>query len=367
MNQRTVLCPLILVVSTWMIGGCHVTGPAAVKTGRASYNVAIQQTNSEQLLLNLVRLRYRDPPYFLEVASVSTSFTFTASASAGASLPESPGAADNTYDVAAGLGYAERPTVTYTPLAGETFVKQLMSPIDLSTLVLLYHSGWSIERIFCLTLQSINGVKNAPSASGPTPSHVPKYRKFHEVVSLLRALQLRGALEIGQAAAEQNGESAVELRIAKDALDSDEATQLYELLGLERGRTHFRLTRESGTGDRTRLAVVPRSLMSTLFYVSQSVEIPASDERAGRVTVTRDEQGQAFDWRQVTGGLIRVRSAALPPANAYVAVYYRGSWFYISDSNLTAKSTFSLLLQLFALQAGDVKTTGPVLTLSVDR
>jgi len=79
------------------IAGCSAVGPASVRMGRGNYNTAIQQTNAEQLLLNLVRLRYRDVPYFLEVASVSTSFEFNAGASGGVSLPESAGKA---YDLA---------------------------------------------------------------------------------------------------------------------------------------------------------------------------------------------------------------------------------------------------------------------------
>ena len=55
------------------------------------------------------------------------------------------------------------------------------------------------------------------------------------------------------------------------------------------------------------------------------------------------------------------------PSNSYVAIYYRSNWFYIDDSDLTSKSTFSLLMQLFALQAGEVKSTVPILTLPLSR
>jgi hypothetical protein len=41
-------------------------------------NSAFQQTNDEQLLLNLVRLRYRDTPAFLEVSSISSQTRFEA-------------------------------------------------------------------------------------------------------------------------------------------------------------------------------------------------------------------------------------------------------------------------------------------------
>jgi hypothetical protein len=341
---------------------CHQAGPNAVRTGRTNYNIVIQQTSSEQLLLNLVRLRYRDVPFFMEVASVSTSFYFDASASASVSLPESEG---NIYAFGAGAGYTERPTITYTPLQGDKFVRQLMSPIDLNTILLLYHSGWSVERIFRVCLQSINGVRNAPGASGPTPDYVPKYKKFREVVSLFRKLQRKRALDMGQIPSDDPNKPIFEIRIDEDALESEEVKQLCDLLVLEHGRTHFQLTNEVGAKgkDRIRITTGPRSLMGSLFYVSQSVEVPPEDERAERVTISRDEEGNRFNWREVTGELMHIYSSRKRPHNAYLAIHYRGSWFYIEDSDLTSKSTFSLLMQLFALQAGEIKSTGPILTL----
>ena len=107
--------------------------------------------------------------------------------------------------------------------------------------------------------------------------------------------------------------------------------------------------------------------MGSLFYVSQSVEVPPDDERAKRVTISRDAEGNRFDWREVTGGLVHIHSSKKKPQDAYLAVHYRGSWFYIEDSDLTSKSTFSLLMQLFALQAGEIKSTGPILTLPVSQ
>jgi hypothetical protein len=39
------------------------------------------------------------------------------------------------------------------------------------------------------------------------------------------------------------------------------------------------------------------------------------------------------------------------PENAYVAVQYRGWWFYIADDDQSSKATFSLLNILFSLQS----------------
>jgi hypothetical protein len=363
-TMRRLISYVLTAFILMALAGCQQAGPDSVRTARANYNIAIQQTNSEQLLLNLVRLRYRDTPYFMEVASVSTSFDFDVSASTSASLPESEG---KIYGFGAGVGYTERPTITYTPLQGDQFVTQLMSPVDLDTILLLYHSGWSVERIFRVSLQSVNGLKNAPGASGPTPDYVPEYKDFRKVVKLLRQLQLRGVLDMGHAASEDPNKPSVEIRIADKALEWNEVKQFCDLLGLEYGRTNFQLTTAVGGGGKDRIAAVPRSLMGSLFYVSQSVEVPLEDERMGRATVTRDVGENRFDWREVTGGLMHIHSSKRQPTNAYLAIYYRGSWFHIEDSDLTSKSTFSLLMQLFALQAGEVKSTAPILTLPVSR
>jgi hypothetical protein len=72
-------CALALV-------GCTRLSPTVIQASASDYNVAIQRVTDEQLLLNLVRLRYRDPPYFMQVTSLSSQFRLNESFNAGASL-----------------------------------------------------------------------------------------------------------------------------------------------------------------------------------------------------------------------------------------------------------------------------------------
>ena len=102
-----------------------------------------------------------------------------------------------------------------------------------------------------------------------------------------------------------------------------------------------------------------------MFFLSHAVEIPQRDRVAGRVTVTRDGDGQPFDWTRVTGDLLTIKSQDEQPANAAVAVQYRGSWFYIDDSDINSKYTFMLLGAATALQSGNIERAGPLLTLPV--
>jgi hypothetical protein len=359
---------MVLVVS--MIIGCNVAGPSSVREGRSNYNEAVQLTSKQQLLLNIVRLRYRDTVFFMEVASVSTSFELGGNVAGSATLPES---VSKTYGLSAGMTYMEKPTVTYTPLQGDKFVAQLMSPVQPKVLLLLYHSGWSVERIFRILLQNMDMLANAPSASGPTPQRVPVYRDFLRSVDLMRELQKRGTLHLGLVSeASADGEDPLagenlEIAFREGPADCAEVRELYELLDLAPDRRRFLFHIGVGDVGADSITVLPRSLMAAFFYVSQGVEVPAGDEEAGRVTVTRYEDGRRFDWGELTGDLFRVRCSSLPPANAFVSVRYRGHWFYIDDSDLSTKSTFSLLTQLLALQGGEIESMGPILTLPVTR
>ena len=57
-------------------------GPTALQVSWTRYNDVIHNATSEQLLLNLVRLRYLEDPLFIEVGNVSAQFAFDKSAGA---------------------------------------------------------------------------------------------------------------------------------------------------------------------------------------------------------------------------------------------------------------------------------------------
>ncbi len=98
------------------------------------------------MLANLVRLRYRDTPCFIEVSSVATQYVVGVAGSASAGGIGGPGSRA-VGDVGGDVHYEARATITYTPLQGETFVNRLLSPVPMGAIVLLSHSGWRFERL----------------------------------------------------------------------------------------------------------------------------------------------------------------------------------------------------------------------------
>ena len=120
---------------------------------------------------------------------------------------------------------------------------------------------------------------------------------------------------------------------------------------------------DDGTSDRPdALRIRLRSLLGAMYYLSQTVEVPEADVRAGLVTETRMPNGGAADWHSLTGGIFRVRSSEARPAKASITVRYRDHWFWVDDTDLDAKSTFGLLSTLFSLQSAQSRAAGPLLT-----
>ncbi|MEM7009916.1 MAG: hypothetical protein AAF585_00405 [Verrucomicrobiota bacterium] len=343
----------LLLSAALILCSCVTSGPNAVRRETGAYNRSIVDTQNRQLLLNLVRHKYRDVPYFLGVNSITSSKSTGFSAKFGGSV--------STANEGAGFGFEHNdgPTISYAPLQGEDFLKSVLAPIPAESLLVLMQSGWSSERVLGMCAERINGLDNASSASGPTPTYVPRYREFQRAMELLRQLQLNDEIFAG----EEEGEVYIE--IAADALGTAEVKELQQLLNVPPNITTFRLTHDFRGARQDQLAIRTRSISSILFFLSHNVETPEPHAEQGLTTITKTRSGEAFDWDQLSGDFLRVHTSQTPPTKAFVSVPYRGWWFYIKDNDLNSKSTFLLLTQLFNLQAGQNHSVSPTLTIPV--
>ncbi len=345
----------------FLLGCQRGFGPNALHNVHSAYNQVIAQSLNEQLLLNIVKLRYYDKPYFLKVGSVTAALALDAKVGVGASL----GSSSESISPSIGLAYTDKPTLSFQPLQGEDFLKSVLAPVPVESLLVLTQSGWRIERVFGLCVERINHLYNAPSASGPTPSEEPEYADFKKTLKLIRRLQTAKAIEFGSDVDDQN---IIKMRLKMVDGYEKPMRELINLLGLAEMNedTVVNLDYNFLHDQSDILSVRPRSIASIMFYLSQHIDVPQSHLERGLVGVTQKHDQSLFDWRQTpVGAFFQIQSSQVLPENVFLAVPYKGYWFYIADNDLKSKSTFMLLSQLFDLQAGQQQFSGPTLTLPV--
>jgi hypothetical protein len=273
------------------------------------------------------------------------------------------------FSLGGSMEYSSSPTITFTPLRGQEFLKQLLAPIEIEKIMLLYNSGWTLKRIFRLTIQSINGIPNAKRASGPTPENAPEFEQFDEVIELMRNLESRDLLDF--VFETYTNRTAIALNLQPQAWNTPEANRLAHLLGIQPGESHYEVEYRNIQPEQKNLKrtimLETRSLLGVLFFLSQNVKVPEDDVNKGVVRITLTENALPFDWSKVLSDIFTVKSAAAPPPSPAVAVRYRDSWFYIEDNDLESKATLMLVSQLFALQSEKSSAITPILTLPVGR
>ncbi len=106
----TLLVSMLLFV--FGLSSCSNMGSIALPPDRLSYNQALSNSNEQQALLNIVRLHYTDPPYFLSVNTIVSQFSFGSDFNVNVANSTPPPSLLGTGN--ADFNYSESPTITYT-------------------------------------------------------------------------------------------------------------------------------------------------------------------------------------------------------------------------------------------------------------
>jgi hypothetical protein len=361
---------LVLAIAV-TVSGCATLSGGVLRDSREQFNETAQITNAEQLLHNIVRMRYASSPYFLEISTVSTSATMAGSLSlAGNTASPGAGLSPNVV-ISPGVSYSQTPSFVFQPLTGEKLGRQLLRPIDMRTLALLRTAGWDLREILLVLVDSINGISNAPAATQFAPESLPENTEFRHVVSLLSRLEGQGLIQLGidSAIAPQDARAdiALSLQIDRAAASSPEGQELIRKLALDPANLTYRLAAAASGGGGRNIAVKPRSILAAMRYLSKGIDVPHVDARGGLVPVLRDGAGSELVWATVMRDVMHILSSDTWPASAYVRVFHNGHWFYIDNADLVSKQSFALIETAFALQAGEVPPISTILTLPISR
>jgi hypothetical protein len=372
---RVVACGLCLGLAACSFG------PRVVRGNRYAYNMGLHRSNAEELLLNMVRAKYFEPLFFLQVGAVSASFGFSATAGMQGQWDSPPGAGtDQLLGATLGAGYSESPVISYAPLQGEAFAKQMLAEIGLDRLLLLSRAKFSIQSLLWVLVQQIGDHINFCPSATAEPAGLESYGRFLDLGEALGRLEKRGDLECVRMGKDDTAGSYLLLELRY--LDGAEGDAVEALLGVKpvrvpdaRGRpvAEVRLTPlsdfkgPSEPGDPPLVPVRMKSFYFVLFDLGYAAEAPEADRGRTANAIYPPPTDALNDRRGLHQGLVRIRVADARPADAFLAVPYRGHWFHVGDTDVYSKAYLTLVEILFTLQAGDIPAPVPVLTLPVGK
>ena len=173
--------------------GCQSIGPGSVPRDRSDYSSSIGDSWKRETLLNIVKMRYIDPPIFVDVGQIVSGYQLQLGASVGGQISSERALQGNSLLLSGAGTYIDRPTITYVPLTGNKYIKGLMTPLPPEQVFFTIQSGWAADNVLFASVASINGLKNQETGiSGVTPPDPD----FLRVLQLLRRIQLSGALSM---------------------------------------------------------------------------------------------------------------------------------------------------------------------------
>lgn len=340
---------VVLAALAGLCGGCGSLGHGTVSADRAGYSDAVATSWKEQMLLNLVKLKYADVPVFLDVSSIIASYQFEARASGSLDWD-----VENARSEMLGIGgsYQDKPTITYVPLGGEKFTRSMLTPIPPATIFALVQGGWPVAGVLGIAVRSINGVRNRSLAMNACAADP----EWLQLIESWAAIQASGAADMRIHRTDVGEVVVIAFVDSTDPAVVEHGRRVRRILRVAPDIGQFTLSFGAHSTQPGEIAVLSRSLFEVLLEIAATVEVSQDDVDSGRVNPLSDPGAEP---------LIAVRSSASRPDGAAVATRYRDRWYYIPDDDVRSKSRLMTLFFIIAmLESGGRPASGPTLTIS---
>ena len=277
MKTGIMLFTAVIAMST----GCTHLGPGTVSQDRFDYSTAIADSWKQQTLLNIVKLRYLDLPVFVDVSSVVAGYSMQTGVSVNGTLSTEKAIQGNFVAGGGQAIYTDRPTITYTPLTGQKFLRGLMTPIEPKNIFFMLQSGYAADFVLGLTVESLNGVHNRSTTAGAVREADPE---FVRVLQLLREVQAAGAVGM-RVEVDKTKDATAVMFFRRDNVPPeivDKIAEIRRLLKLPEGQQKFNLVYSPVLGATNELAVGSRSMVQIMGAFASYADVPEQDLKEGR-------------------------------------------------------------------------------------
>ena len=401
-----------------LLSGCSTFGPQLVLDSHIEYNKAVEQVIQEELLLNIVRRRYYEAPQFVTVSSITTSMSNSAGVSGGAAFGNQ--GTPTTGNIGGSFNWSDSPTVTITPRQGTEILGALTARMSVLTIAKMAQAGYRFDFLLALMTEGLTDVRGPETGVGT--DFRPGDSEYIEVIQSVGRLVDKGQLKVGtfswndpysditykreditvdnQLTAIALGSGVGRFRsydggknyyftdkhdypamwIDPEARTSSDGKRIIEILNLQptplKRVWSFSPNRvvegtdfENVPDDpRPEVRMQLRTFYSVLNLLAYGVNVPPKDEEENRAFT------KALYEKAVSEGLavdlskkfVVHSSDGERPANAFVAVKHRGTWFYVDDRDYASKRFFNATYDLFNMEiAPSSGGGGPILTVPV--
>ena len=166
----TLVCSIVLTA-------CGSLGPKTLDKDQLDYGDSIGNNWKNQMLANIVKLRYVDMPVFVDVGSIVSGYTLETQVSGRLGWGDSLTGGDSQ-GLGAGGRYTDRPTITYMPKTGDDYLRSLLEPVEPRNLLALVQAGYNAELLFTWAVEAINGVHNYSVMAGQIKQPDPEFTEF---------------------------------------------------------------------------------------------------------------------------------------------------------------------------------------------
>ncbi len=362
-----------------LVSGCHSVGPKNIDLDRTHYNDIVWQTDLEQLLKNIVRLRYAESTSYFQVTNVTASYSFVQSMAAQVVSPSSSEGYYPAITASPSLVYSDSPTISYAPLGNAAFIASLEKPVDFNYFLLLTHGcRFDFDVLSKMMLTKIGPLVNSPSAVSVDVYEIPNYKPYYRFVDSVERMTLAGDIEptpiyfnktVGILLHFKNPKSsdALELKkMVKVPANSPDIIIMPEgeavIVQPQDGKLvipNYPNTLKNVVYAQT------RSIDAMLIFLSHGVKVPYADIQAHVTMEGYYPDGSVYNWDPMMKGIITIyNSDSKPTEDVMIRTSVNHHWFYIKNSDVRSKTTLYQMIKLIDLVSVlPPQYQGPSLTL----
>ena len=356
MSQTSLIRKVTMLIGLVMLlASCGSYGPRSMDRDHLDYGNSIGDNWKNQMLANIVKIRYVDMPVFVDVGSIVSGYSLSTTVNGHLGFDNNFLGGDSQGLGASGT-YTDRPTITYMPKTGDDYLKAILEPIAPTSLLSLIQAGYSSELLFTWAVEAINGVHNWSVSRRSSVRRGAADPEFIEYVALMQELQILGALGF-ELSSDEDGKHAIIFRLKKQGVPESTLQKSHragEIIGLDPKREQCRVIYAPFKSDSATLSIQTRSVIQMLSALAGFVDVPAE-----KVTFA----SPGFDISATSQRPFQVRSGKDQPEESFARVKYHGYWYWIDNSDITSKRVFTLMLFITTLTNQSNDQNAPVLTI----